>query len=129
MSTDTTTETTAAAEPKTFTEALLGHDLINSPVFARFRAWPAEFRTTLGSVLLGSLILLPYLGSVGLWDPWEGHYGEVAREMIQRNDYVHPFWENAWFFSKPAFTMWMQALGMQAAQSVQLPRFPPRWRP
>ena len=115
MSTDTTTETTAAAEPKTFTEALLGHELINSPVFARFRAWPAEFRTTLGSVLLGSLILLPYLGSVGLWDPWEGHYGEVAREMIQRNDYVHPFWENAWFFSKPAFTMWMQALGMQGA--------------
>ncbi|MFZ5441077.1 MAG: ArnT family glycosyltransferase [Myxococcota bacterium] len=81
------------------------------------RAWPAELRTALGSVIIASLVLLPYLGAVGLWDPWETHYGEVAREMVQRNDYVHPFWENAWFFSKPAFTMWMQALGLQAADA------------
>ncbi|MFT3710377.1 MAG: glycosyltransferase family 39 protein [Archangium sp.] len=71
----------------------------------------------MASVLLASAIFLPYLGAVGLWDPWETHYGEVAREMIQRNDYVHPYWENAWFFSKPAFTMWMQAVGLQAADA------------
>ena len=113
MSTDTTVENTA--EVKSFTEAVLGKELLDAPMLARFKAWPAEFRATLATLLLGTLILIPYLGSVGLWDPWEGHYGEVAREMIQRNDYVHPFWENAWFFSKPAFTMWMQALGMQAS--------------
>ncbi len=110
MSTDTTAETESS-----FTEELLGKELVNAPAFKRFRAWPGEFRATLASVILGSLVLIPFLGSVGLWDPWEGHYGEVAREMIQRNDYVHPYWENAWFFSKPAFTMWMQALGMQGA--------------
>src|SRR5262249_41811257 len=60
------------------------------------------------------LIFVPYLGAVGLWDPWETHYGEVGRMMIQRNDYVHPFWESAYFFSKPAFAMWMQVLGMLA---------------
>jgi len=113
VSTDTTVEN--STEAKSFTEALVGKEVINSPMLKRFRAWPAEYRTTLGTMLLGMLVLVPYLGSVGLWDPWEGHYGEVAREMIQRNDYVHPFWENAWFFSKPAFTMWMQALGMQGA--------------
>ncbi|MFO0600802.1 MAG: glycosyltransferase family 39 protein [Myxococcaceae bacterium] len=104
-----------ANEPSSLIEAIAGKELVNSPMFAKVRAWPGEYRAALASVLLASAIFLPYLGAVGLWDPWETHYGEVAREMIQRNDYVHPYWENAWFFSKPAFTMWMQAIGLQAA--------------
>ncbi len=107
----------APNEPATLTEAIFGKELINAPMLSKVRAWPAEFRAALASVLLASAVLLPYLGAVGLWDPWETHYGEVAREMVQRNDYVHPYWENAWFFSKPAFTMWMQALGLQAADA------------
>lgn len=107
--------TDAVKEPDTLTEALLGKELLNLPLLAKFKAWPVEYRTTLVAALMASLVLLPYLGAVGLWDPWETHYGEVAREMVQRNDYVHPYWENAWFFSKPAFTMWMMALGLQAA--------------
>ncbi len=107
--------TDAVKEPDTLTEALLGKELLNLPLLAKFKAWPVEYRSTLVAALMASLVLLPYLGAVGLWDPWETHYGEVAREMVQRNDYVHPFWENAWFFSKPAFTMWMMALGLQAA--------------
>ncbi len=63
--------------------------------------------------LFAALLFIPYLGAVGLWDPWETHYGEVARSMIQRNDYVYPYWESAWFFSKPPLTMWITALGMQ----------------
>ena len=73
----------------------------------------AEKRVVGFVTFLGTLLYIPYLGSVGLWDPWETHYGEVARSMIQRNDYVFPYWENAWFFSKPVLTMWLQALGMQ----------------
>lgn len=107
----------APNEPATLTEAIFGKELINAPMLSKVRAWPAEFRAALASVLLASAVLLPYLGAVGLWDPWETHYGEVAREMVQRNDYVHPYWENAWFFSKPAFTMWMQALGLQASDA------------
>ena len=61
---------------------------------------------------LGALMFLPRLGSMGLWDPWETHYGEVAREMIVRDDYVYPHWESAYFFSKPPLPMWMMALGM-----------------
>ncbi|MEW6433625.1 MAG: glycosyltransferase family 39 protein [Myxococcota bacterium] len=78
-------------------------------------AWPAELRAALVACFFATFVFVPFLGSVGLWDPWETHYGEVAREMIQRNDYVHPYWENAYFFSKPAFTLWMQAVGLQAA--------------
>ena len=107
--------TDAIKEPATLAEALLGKELLNQPALAKFRAWPAAMRAALVAALLGSLVLLPYLGAVGLWDPWETHYGEVAREMVQRNDYVHPYWENAWFFSKPVFTMWMMATGMQGA--------------
>lgn len=61
---------------------------------------------------LGALVFLPRLGSMGLWDPWETHYGEVAREMIVRDDYVYPHWESAYFFSKPPLAMWLMALGM-----------------
>lgn len=64
-------------------------------------------------LMLGALIFLPRLGSMGLWDPWETHYGEVAREMIVRDDYVFPHWESAYFFSKPPLAMWLMAVGMQ----------------
>jgi 4-amino-4-deoxy-L-arabinose transferase-like glycosyltransferase len=104
-------------EPKTLAEALLGRDVLNARWLGKLRAWPEALRTTLIAVLFAGVVFLPYLGAVGLWDPWETHYGEVAREMIERNDYVHPYWENAYFFSKPAFTMWMQATGLQAAEA------------
>ena len=61
---------------------------------------------------MGVLIFLPRLGSLGLWDPWETHYGEVAREMIVRDDYLYPHWEHAYFWSKPALPMWLMAGGM-----------------
>lgn len=114
-----------AAKPATSSESkarqLLARGL-RSPLVQRVVAWPQALQATLASVVLGALVLVPYLGAVGLWDCWETHYGEVAREMIQRNDYVHPWWENAWFFSKPVFTMWMQAVGMHAADAgVALP--------
>nr|WP_240487205.1 glycosyltransferase family 39 protein [Hyalangium minutum] len=71
----------------------------------------------MGGLSLG--VFLPYLGAVGLWDPWETHYGEVARMMVVRRDYVFPWWENAWFFSKPPMTMWMQALGIQVVDALR----------
>ena len=72
-----------------------------------------ERRTAAAVAVFAGLLFIPYLGAVGLWDCWETHYGEVARSMIQRNDYVYPFWESAWFFSKPPLTMWIQALSQK----------------
>ena len=80
------------------------------------RAWsalPEEGRGVAVVVAFASLVFLPWLGAVGFWDPWEPHYGEVARQMLVRGDYVHPYWEHAYFFSKPVLLMWMTALAMK----------------
>jgi 4-amino-4-deoxy-L-arabinose transferase-like glycosyltransferase len=59
----------------------------------------------------GSLLLLPMLGSFGLWDPWETHYGEVAREILARNDWITLWWaQDEWFRSKPVLVFWIEAL-------------------
>lgn len=63
------------------------------------------------------------LGDYGLFDPWETHYGEVARDMVERSNYIDPFWGSPWdsanvkreragFYSKPPLTMWLMSMGM-----------------
>jgi 4-amino-4-deoxy-L-arabinose transferase-like glycosyltransferase len=77
----------------------------------------------LGLVLVLGALYLPGLGSYGLYDPWETHYGEVARTMVETGNYIDPWWGSPWdptdvkrekegFYSKPPMTMWMQAAGM-----------------
>ncbi len=79
-----------------------------SPVNSALNSW-SVYRLTL---LLGALLVLPRLGAVGLWDPWETHYAEVGRQMLARADLIHPYWQNAWFFSKPPLVAWLSALGL-----------------
>ncbi len=72
-------------------------------------------------VLLGAVLYFPFLGSSGLWDPWEPHYAEVAREMVESGDWLDPTWEHIpgqsfnrkYFWSKPVLSMWMLAVPMQ----------------
>ncbi|RKG97060.1 ArnT family glycosyltransferase [Corallococcus carmarthensis] len=103
----------------TFTQAILGEDTLTSAWAKRWLALSFSTRVVLATAGFAALLFVPYLGAVGLWDPWETHYGEVGRQMIQRSDYVYPFWENAWFFSKPPLTMWMQALGMNLVGALR----------
>ncbi|HET9957909.1 MAG TPA: glycosyltransferase family 39 protein [Polyangiaceae bacterium] len=88
---------------------------------------------------LGVLLYVPWLGSFSLLDPWETHYGEVAREMLARDDWLSFWWAHErWFFSKPALDFWLQGsafslLGVQyqpgemlaSVQHGQLPA--PEW--
>jgi 4-amino-4-deoxy-L-arabinose transferase-like glycosyltransferase len=58
-------------------------------------------------------VLVPTAGSHSLTDPWETHYGEVAREMLSRDDWISTWWaQEGWFFSKPVLNFWMQATAM-----------------
>ncbi len=62
-------------------------------------------------VMLTTLLYLPLLGSYSLSDPWETHYGEVAREMLARDDWISLWWaQDGWFWSKPIFDFWIQGL-------------------
>jgi 4-amino-4-deoxy-L-arabinose transferase-like glycosyltransferase len=74
-----------------------------------------DLRDRPGMWLLGltSLLHLPMLGAHALNDPWETHYGEVAREILSRGDWTSLWWaQDGFFFSKPVLTFWLQALGM-----------------
>lgn len=84
------------------------------------REW--QYRILL--VVIISAILLPFIGSFGLWDPWETHYGEVARQITERNDWISTWWGSHWkdakgvsegryFYSKPILMMWLMAMGMK----------------
>ena len=77
-------------------------------------------------LVIGGLLLaayMPGLGAYGLYDPWETHYGEVARNMVEYENYIDPFWGSPWdsggvkreragFYSKPPLIMWMMSGGM-----------------
>ncbi len=66
------------------------------------------------------LLYIPFAGNYGLWDPWETHYGEVARQMAARGDYISLWWPGSpqdpasgVFFSKPVLTFWLMALSLK----------------
>jgi 4-amino-4-deoxy-L-arabinose transferase-like glycosyltransferase len=63
------------------------------------RGWP------LGSMLV---LYLPTLG-IGMIDPWEPEYSEVAREMLSRKDWISLWWgDEGWFWSKPILDFWLE---------------------
>lgn len=60
-------------------------------------------------------LYFPTLGIFSLTDPWETHYGEVAREILARDDWISLWWaQEDWFWSKPILNFWIQALAMSA---------------
>lgn len=62
---------------------------------------------------IATCLYLPGLGTFGLVDPWETHYAEVAREMLERRDFISPWWANeGWFMTKPVLIFWLEAASM-----------------
>ncbi|HEX6837794.1 MAG TPA: glycosyltransferase family 39 protein, partial [Polyangia bacterium] len=65
-----------------------------------------------------ALLYLPRAGSYGLWDPWETHYGEIARQMAMRGDVITPWWpgspaDRPEVFHKPILHFWLMAASMR----------------
>ncbi len=88
-------------------------DLRGDEVEAVVDARPWWRREGVIVVLVTGALYLPMAGAFGLWDPWETHYSEVAREILARDDWITTWWaQEGWFMSKPVLIFWMSALGM-----------------
>jgi 4-amino-4-deoxy-L-arabinose transferase-like glycosyltransferase len=81
---------------------------------------------TLWALLLGVSLLVIYFASIGAcgpWDPWETHYGEVARNIVVRHDPMDLWWQpgqggphgarEKGFWSKHALPFWCMALSFK----------------
>ncbi|HXU04070.1 MAG TPA: hypothetical protein VN903_24080, partial [Polyangia bacterium] len=73
------------------------------------------------AVIIGALLLyIPLAGTYGLWDPWETHYSEVARQMTHRGDFISLWWPGSprdpdVFWSKPVLSFWLMSIAMHIA--------------
>ena len=71
---------------------------------------------------VSAAVLVPGISRYSLVDPWETHYGEVGRMMLQEHDLVHMRWPGTnaegaadeGFRSKPVLTFWMIAAGLRS---------------
>ena len=96
---------------------ILCEDVERIPIWSRPRN-ERKVRVALFAFLC--LVFLTNLGSFGLWDPWETHYGAVTTEMIETHEWVSTWWgykekigtekkQGAFFYSKPVFIFWSEA--------------------
>jgi len=66
-----------------------------------------------GIVVITALFLLPFLGSVHLFDSDETNYAESAREMIVTGDYLTVQVDFEPFPEKPPLFFWLQTISMK----------------
>ncbi|MCK4747142.1 MAG: glycosyltransferase family 39 protein, partial [Bacteroidales bacterium] len=67
----------------------------------------------LGIIATTTLFLLPFLGSVHLFDSDEVNYAESAREMILTDDYMNVQIDFKPFPEKPPLFFWLQVVSMK----------------
>ena len=63
--------------------------------------------------VLAAILYLPGLGRPALWEPDEGRYAEIAREMVVSGDYVTPRDDFELYFEKPPLVYWAKAASIQ----------------
>ena len=82
----------------------------------------SDWRVHLLVLLLCAGIYLPVMGTYGMFDPWETHYTEVARQFMVRNNWMETYWHNGRgpegfsetnFWSKPVGSFWMSGLSLK----------------
>lgn len=71
--------------------------------------WPCPRVRLLLCALLTAVLYLPGLGRPALWEPDEGRYAEVGREMLLRGDFVTPRDDWVGYFEKPPLMYWVTA--------------------
>jgi 4-amino-4-deoxy-L-arabinose transferase-like glycosyltransferase len=64
-------------------------------------------------VIIACALYLPRLGTAALWEPDEGRYAEIAREMLVSGDYVTPRDDWVRYFEKPPLVYWTTAASIR----------------
>ncbi len=57
-----------------------------------------------------AIMFLGLANNRALWDPDEGRYAEMAREILVLHDWVTPHLNNLLYFEKPMMHMWLEAI-------------------
>ena len=81
-----------------------------------------DWRLSLLILIICAGIYVPVMGSYGMFDPWETHYTEVARQFMVRHNWMETYWHNGRgpegysetnFWSKPVGSFWMSGLSLK----------------
>ena len=73
-----------------------------------------EPRWLLAGLTCVSVLWFALLGNRSLYDPDEGRYAEIPREMLETGDYVIPHLDGLAYLEKPPLQYWLTALGFRA---------------
>jgi 4-amino-4-deoxy-L-arabinose transferase-like glycosyltransferase len=65
------------------------------------------------AALIAALLYLPGLGAPALWEPDEGRYAEIAREMVVSGDYITPRDNLVRYLEKPPLVYWAEAVAIR----------------
>src|SRR5512136_1785696 len=60
--------------------------------------------------LIFGIAFFQFLGRMPLYEPDEGRYAEIPREMLERGDFLTPFLNYVKYFEKPPLHYWLNAL-------------------
>jgi len=63
--------------------------------------------------VLAAILYFPGLGHPALWEPDEGRYAEIAREMVVSGDYLTPRNNFELYFEKPPLVYWVEAAAIK----------------
>jgi len=75
-------------------------------------SWIHDHRRLLCAVV-AALLYLSGLGQAPLWEPDEGRYAEIAREMLLTRDYITPRNNYVRYFEKPPLVYWATAASLR----------------
>ena len=126
-------EEEAASETETAPEAATEDEFEAEPVqvaptptltevLPRVMLVRSDWRHALLVLVMCASVYVPVMGSYGMFDPWETHYTEVARQFMVRHNWLETFWHNGRgpeghsetnFWSKPVGSFWMSGLSLK----------------
>ncbi|HEY3278455.1 MAG TPA: glycosyltransferase family 39 protein [Syntrophorhabdaceae bacterium] len=69
-------------------------------------------------LILSGILFFNNLGATALWDPDEPRQAIMAREMMERHDYIHPYLNGKPYLEKPPFYPWMIIIASKISGSL-----------